>query len=45
MQELIDKVLEQVVEDVQHDDLTAIEGMLKSVPEEVLKSFLPEEGA
>ena len=44
MQELIEKALAQVVEDVQHGDITAIEVILEYVPEEVLQSFLSEVG-
>ena len=40
---LIDKVLEQIKEDVIHGDVTAIEELLKQVPIEILKSYLPEE--
>ena len=39
---LVDRVLEQIVEDVNTGDLTAIEEMLKLVPTEVLVNFLPE---
>lgn len=39
---LVDRVLEQIVEDVNIGDLTAIEEMLKLVPTEVLVNFLPE---
>lgn len=41
---LIDKVLEQIKEDVINGDVTAIEELLKNVPIERLKSYLPEEG-
>ena len=40
---LIDKVLEQIKEDVINGDVTAIEELLKNVPIERLKSYLPEE--
>lgn len=40
---LIDKVLEQIKEDVINGDVTAIEELLKQVPIEILKSYLPEE--
>ena len=40
---LIDKVLEQIKEDVINGDVTAIEELLKNVPIEILKSYLPEE--
>ena len=39
---LIDRVLDQIVEDVNTGDLTAIEEMLKLVPTEVLVNYLPE---
>ena len=41
---LIDKVLEQIKEDVVNGNVTAIEELLKNVPIEILKSYLPEEG-
>jgi hypothetical protein len=40
---LLDKVLDQLVQDVQAGDLTAIEELLKFIPEENLIAFLPEE--
>ncbi len=43
-QELIDKVLETIKADVINGDVTAIEELLKNVPIEILKSYLPEEG-
>ena len=43
LQELIDKVLEQIVEDVEDRDLTVIENLLTFVPEENLRGFLREE--
>ena len=42
-QECIDKVLEQIKADVINGDVTAIEELLKQVPIEILKSYLPEE--
>tara|TARA_R100000781_G_scaffold54092_1_gene35386 strand:- start:1715 stop:1876 length:162 start_codon:yes stop_codon:yes gene_type:complete len=48
-QELIDAVLDQIAEDVNVEDFTAIEEMLKQVlnqtfePNKILKSYLPEE--
>lgn len=39
---LIDRVLDQIQEDVEIGDLTAIEEMLKLVPTEVLVNYLPE---
>ena len=41
-QELIDKVLEQIVRDVEVGDLTAIEELIKDLPDEVGVSFLSE---
>lgn len=43
-QELIDKVLETIKSDVINGDMTAIVELLKQVPNEILKSYLPEEG-
>ena len=42
--DLIDKALVQIKEDVINGDVTAIEELLKQVPIESLKSYLPEEG-
>ena len=39
---LIDSVLRQVVRDVSMHDLTAIEELLKQVPEAYLRGFLPD---
>ena len=39
---LIDRVLDQIVEDVAQGDVTAIEELLKQVPTQVLVDFLPE---
>lgn len=44
-QKLIDKVLYQIVKDVKIKDLTAIEELLRAVPERDLKAFLPDEDA
>lgn len=41
-QELIDKVLKQIVRDVEVGDLTAIEELIKDLPDEVGVSFLSE---
>ena len=41
--ELIDKVCEQIRADVECGDLTAIEELLKKVPEDALIAFIPEE--
>jgi hypothetical protein len=41
--ELLDKVMTQVVEDVQAGDMTAVEVLLDYIPIEVLQSYLPEE--
>jgi len=40
---LIDAVLEQVKTDIAMGDLTAIEGLLMTCPEEQLLGYLPEE--
>jgi hypothetical protein len=44
-QQLIDDVLNQILQDVKDFDLTAIEELIKNIPEEVLKAYLPEEVA
>ena len=41
-QMLIDSVMRQMVRDIQMHDFTAIEELLKQVPEDYLKGFLPE---
>lgn len=41
-QELVDKALEQIKEDVATGDLTAIDELLMFVPTKNLKGFLPE---
>ena len=43
MPNLIDKVLKQIECDVDSSDLSAIEELLKSVPEKNLIAYLPEE--
>ena len=42
MDNLIDLVLKQIQDDVDSNDLTALEELLKRVPAQVLKSYLPE---
>ena len=39
---LIDRVLNQILKDVKACDLTAIEELLRFVPEDRLRAFLPE---
>lgn len=41
-QELIDQVLEQIKRDVEMDDMTAIEELIKDIQEENLNAYLPE---
>jgi hypothetical protein len=41
-QVLVDKVIEQIKEDVRLGDLTAVDELLKFVPEQNLKAYLPE---
>ncbi len=41
--QLIDRVLEQIVKDVQDGDLTAIQELLVYCPVDALKQYLPEE--
>jgi len=40
---LIDRVLAQIQKDIKEEDMTAVEELIKSVPEENLKGYLPEE--
>ena len=40
--ELYDKVLEQIKQDVADGDLSAIDELLRFVPKENLKAYLPE---
>ena len=42
-QQLIDDVLNQILQDVKDFDLTAIEELIKNIPEQVLIAYLPEE--
>jgi len=42
-QQIIDDVLNQILQDVKDFDLTAIEELIKNIPEEVLIAYLPEE--
>ena len=39
---LIDRVIDQIQEDVNKGDVTAIEELLKQVPTQVLVDYLPE---
>ena len=41
-QELIDKVLDQMAEDFENKDLTAIEELISTLPTERLEGYLPE---
>ena len=42
MDELIDRVIGQIYIDIESGDITALEELLKRVPEQVLESYLPE---
>ena len=42
-QHLIDKVLEQIVRDVESGDLTAIEELIADIPADKAVHFLPEQ--
>lgn len=42
IQTFIDKALTEIVADVNGGDLTAIEGLLKVIPLDAIKDFLPE---
>ena len=39
---VIEKVIDQIKEDVRDGDLSAIEELLESLPEEALSNYLPE---
>jgi len=40
---LIDRVLNQIVEDLAKNDLTALEELLQFVPEKILNNYLEED--
>jgi len=40
---IIDKVIEQIRRDLDFGDTTALEELLRDVPDESLKAYLPEE--
>ena len=42
-QQLIDQVLEQMLQDILDGDLTAIQELIKFIPETNLIAYLPEE--
>lgn len=39
---LLEKVLKQIIKDVEKRDLESIEGLLQNVPNSVLANYLPE---
>ncbi len=41
--ELINEVLNQILQDVKDFDLTAIEELIKDIPDATLMAYLPEE--
>ena len=41
-EELVNRVLNQIVRDVESRDVTAIEELLGNVPDDVLVAYLPE---
>lgn len=41
-QQLIDKVLEQIVKDIEAGDLTAIEELIADIPDQKAIHYLPE---
>lgn len=41
-EELINEVLNQILQDVKDFDLTAIEELIKHIPDEALMGYLPE---
>lgn len=42
-QDLLDSVLHQIVRDIQSKDFTAIEELIRKLPDEDLIAYLPEE--
>jgi len=42
-EELINEVLNQILQDVKDFDLTAIEELIKDIPDTTLMAYLPEE--
>jgi hypothetical protein len=44
-QQLVEKVLEQMVKDIEAGDLTAIEELIADIPDQVAIHYLPEGGA
>jgi len=42
-QELINKAIEQIKEDISLEDVSALDELLKSCPEDSLTNYLPEE--
>jgi len=42
-EELINEVLNQILQDVKDFDLTAIEELIKDIPDATLMAYLPEE--
>jgi hypothetical protein len=41
-EDLINEVLQQIKADIENEDMTAIEELIKEIPEEKLNAFLPE---
>lgn len=44
MNQLIEQVIQQILDDVGNNDLSAIEELLSFIPEENLRNFLPDNG-
>lgn len=42
-EQLLDRVFDQVQEDMRNGDFTAIEELLSNLPDDVLQAYLPEE--
>lgn len=42
-EQLLDRVFDQVQEDMRNGDFTAIEELLSNLPDDVLIAYLPEE--
>lgn len=41
--DLIEKVLNQIVADLQYNDVTAIEELVKNIPDDILLNFICED--
>lgn len=44
-EQLLDRVFDQLQEDMRNGDFTAVEELLSNLPDDVLKAYLPEVSA